>query len=142
MNIVRTAMLLAFMTALFMGVGLLIGGKGGMMIALLIAIAMNFFSYWNSDRMVLSMYGAKEVELGPDVNLFTFGRDAQSDIVVGDKMASRQHARIVRHQGQFWMVDMGSTNGIEYQGGRVDRRPIAEGDVYRICDHEIVFTYR
>ena len=62
MNILRTAMLLAFMTALFMGVGLLIGGKGGMMIALLVAIAMNFFSYWNSDRMVLSMYGAKEVD--------------------------------------------------------------------------------
>ena len=62
MNIVRTAMLLAAMTALFMGVGLLIGGKGGMMIALLVAIAINFFSYWNSDRMVLSMYGAKEVD--------------------------------------------------------------------------------
>lgn len=62
MNIVRTAMLLAVMTALFMGVGLLIGGKGGMIIALLVAIAMNFFSYWNSDRMVLSMYGAKEVD--------------------------------------------------------------------------------
>ncbi|WP_411036253.1 zinc metalloprotease HtpX [Shinella sp. BYT-45] len=62
MNIVRTAMLLAVMTALFMGVGLLIGGRSGMMIALLVAIAMNFFSYWNSDRMVLSMYGAKEVD--------------------------------------------------------------------------------
>ncbi|MFT4160033.1 zinc metalloprotease HtpX [Shinella sp.] len=62
MNLVRTAMLLAVMTALFMGVGLLIGGKSGMMIALVVAIAMNFFSYWNSDRMVLSMYGAKEVD--------------------------------------------------------------------------------
>jgi heat shock protein HtpX len=62
MNLVRTAMLLAVMTALFMGVGLLIGGKSGMMIALAVAIAMNFFSYWNSDRMVLSMYGAKEVD--------------------------------------------------------------------------------
>ncbi len=62
MNIVRTAMLLAVMTALFMGVGLLIGGKGGMMIALVVAIGMNVFSYWNSDRMVLSMYGAKEVD--------------------------------------------------------------------------------
>lgn len=62
MNIVRTAMLLAAMTALFMGVGLLIGGKGGMMIALVVAIGMNVFSYWNSDRMVLSMYGAKEVD--------------------------------------------------------------------------------
>jgi heat shock protein HtpX len=62
MNLVRTAMLLAVMTALFMGVGLLIGGRGGMMIALLIAVALNFFSYWNSDKMVLSMYGAKEVD--------------------------------------------------------------------------------
>ncbi|HUH48700.1 MAG TPA: protease HtpX, partial [Mycoplana sp.] len=62
MNLVRTAMLLAFMTALFMTVGFLIGGKGGMMIALVIAAAMNLFSYWNSDKMVLSMYGAREVD--------------------------------------------------------------------------------
>ena len=55
---------------------------------------------------------------------------------------SRQHARVVRHQGQYWMVDMGSTNGIEFQGQRVDRRPIGEGDVFRICDHDVVFTYR
>ncbi|MDX3928391.1 MAG: zinc metalloprotease HtpX [Shinella sp.] len=62
MNMIRTAMLLAFMTALFMAVGFLIGGRGGMMIALVVAAAMNFFSYWNSDRMVLSMYGAQEVD--------------------------------------------------------------------------------
>lgn len=43
MNMMRTAMLLAFMTALFMGVGFLIGGKGGMMIALVIAAGMNIF---------------------------------------------------------------------------------------------------
>ncbi|MDR6755871.1 heat shock protein HtpX [Mycoplana sp. BE70] len=62
MNLVRTAMLLAFMTALFMGVGFLIGGTSGMMIALAIAAATNLFSYWNADKMVLSMYGAKEVD--------------------------------------------------------------------------------
>jgi heat shock protein HtpX len=62
MNLMRTAMLLAFMTALFMGVGFLIGGKGGMMIAFLIAAGMNVFSYWNSDRMVLSAYRAQEVD--------------------------------------------------------------------------------
>ncbi|WP_047453800.1 zinc metalloprotease HtpX [Rhizobium rhizogenes] len=62
MNIMRTAMLLAFMTALFMGVGYLIGGQSGMMIALVVAAGMNFFSYWNSDRMVLSTYGAQEVD--------------------------------------------------------------------------------
>ncbi|MBP2551247.1 heat shock protein HtpX [Neorhizobium galegae] len=62
MNMIRTAMLLAFMTALFMGVGFLIGGRGGMMIALLIAAGMNLFSYWNSDKMVLSAYRAQEVD--------------------------------------------------------------------------------
>lgn len=62
MNLMRTAMLLAFMTALFMGVGYLIGGQSGMMIALVMAAGMNFFSYWNSDRMVLSSYHAQEVD--------------------------------------------------------------------------------
>jgi heat shock protein HtpX len=62
MNVMRTAMLLAFMTALFMGVGFLIGGTGGMMIALVMAVGMNLFSYWNSDKMVLSMHHAVEVD--------------------------------------------------------------------------------
>jgi heat shock protein HtpX len=62
MNIMRTAMLLAFMTALFMGVGYLIGGSGGMMIAFLIAGGMNLFSYWNADKMVLRMHHAVEVD--------------------------------------------------------------------------------
>ena len=62
MNLVRTAMLIALMTALFMGVGYMIGGTGGMMIALVIAAAMNLFSYWNSDKMVLRMHNAVEVD--------------------------------------------------------------------------------
>ena len=62
MNYFRTAMLLAGLTALFMGVGYLFGGAGGAMVALLIAAAMNLFTYWNSDRMVLSTYGAQEVD--------------------------------------------------------------------------------
>jgi heat shock protein HtpX len=62
MSYFRTALLLAGLTALFMGVGFLIGGKGGAMIALVVAAAMNLFTYWNSDRMVLSMYGAHEVD--------------------------------------------------------------------------------
>ena len=62
MNTIRTAMLLAAMTALFMGVGYLIGGSGGMTIAFLIAAAMNLFSYWNADKMVLRMHHAVEVD--------------------------------------------------------------------------------
>ncbi|MBH0237249.1 zinc metalloprotease HtpX [Methylobrevis albus] len=62
MNVVKTGILLAGMTALFMGVGFMIGGQGGMMVALAVAAAMNLFSYWNSDRMVLSMHGARQVD--------------------------------------------------------------------------------
>ncbi len=62
MNYFRTALLLAGLTALFMGIGYWIGGASGAMIALLIAAVTNLFTYWNSDRMVLSMYGAHEVD--------------------------------------------------------------------------------
>ncbi len=62
MSYFRTAILLAALTALFMGIGFLIGGQSGMIIALLIAGGMNLFAYWNSDKMVLRMYGAHEVD--------------------------------------------------------------------------------
>jgi heat shock protein HtpX len=75
MNFARTAMLLAFMTALFMGVGFLIGGRGGMMIALVVAAGMNVFSWWNSDRMVLSAYDAQELDERNAPELFGMIRD-------------------------------------------------------------------
>jgi heat shock protein HtpX len=62
MNFLRTAILLAGLTALFMGVGYLIGGQTGALIALLVAGAMNFFAYWNSDRMALAAHDAREVD--------------------------------------------------------------------------------
>lgn len=62
MNHVKTAMLIAGMTALFMGVGFLIGGGRGMAVAFVIAAAMNLFSYWNADKMVLRMHHAREVD--------------------------------------------------------------------------------
>jgi heat shock protein HtpX len=62
MNYLKTAILLAGLTGLFMGVGYLIGGASGAVIALLVAAATNLIAYWNSDRMVLSMYGAHEVD--------------------------------------------------------------------------------
>ncbi|WP_425987703.1 zinc metalloprotease HtpX [Afipia sp. DC4300-2b1] len=62
MSYFKTAVLLAGLTALFMGVGYLIGGAGGAVVALVIAAATNMFAYWNSDRMVLSMHGAQEVD--------------------------------------------------------------------------------
>ncbi len=60
-NYVRTALLLAALTALFMGIGFLLGGVGGMLIALAVAAAMNLFAWWNSGDMVLRYYKAREV---------------------------------------------------------------------------------
>ena len=62
MNYLRTAILLAGLTALFMGVGYLIGGGSGALIALLIAAGMNLASYWNADKLVLAMHEAREVD--------------------------------------------------------------------------------
>jgi heat shock protein HtpX len=66
MNPIKTFILLAGMTALFMLLGGMIGGVGGMMIAFVLAAGMNLFAYWNSDKMVLKAYRAEEV--GPDVS--------------------------------------------------------------------------
>ena len=62
MNYARTAILLAGLTGLFMAVGYLIGGDSGALIALIIAAGTNLFSYWNADKLVLSMHGAQEVD--------------------------------------------------------------------------------
>ena len=59
-NQIRTTVLLAIMTVVIMMVGKMIGGTGGMMIALIFAGGMNFFSYWYSDKIVLKMYKARE----------------------------------------------------------------------------------
>jgi len=64
MNIAKTGILLAGLTGLFLVCGFLLGGESGMLIALAVAVAMNAFAYWNSDKLALSIYRAREV--GPD----------------------------------------------------------------------------
>src|SRR3989344_736439 len=59
MPFIRTAMLIGFLTALFLGVGYLIGGASGIVIAFVLALLMNAVSYWFSDKIVLAIYGAK-----------------------------------------------------------------------------------
>jgi heat shock protein HtpX len=71
MNYVKSAMLLAALTALVLFLGQMIGGQSGLMIALLMAIVMNFGSFWFSDKIVLSMYGAREVTERDTPELFS-----------------------------------------------------------------------
>src|SRR6185295_11549792 len=62
MNVLKTGMLLATLTALFMGVGYLVGGSAGAFMAFLVAAGMNLFSYWNADKLVLRLHQAQEVD--------------------------------------------------------------------------------
>ena len=61
-NLVRTGILMAALTAIFLAAGYLIAGQSGMVIAFVFALGTNLFAYWNSDKAVLSMYGAQEVD--------------------------------------------------------------------------------
>ena len=64
MNYARTALLMAAITGLFLALGWVFGGQQGMVMAFVFALAMNFFSYWFSDKLVLRMYGAREIGEG------------------------------------------------------------------------------
>ena len=61
-NLMKTAILMAAITALFMLIGRWMGGQAGMLLALVVALGMNVFSYWFSDKIVLKMYHAREVD--------------------------------------------------------------------------------
>jgi heat shock protein HtpX len=75
MNGFRTTILLAALTALVVWIGQMFGGTNGAVLALVIAGAMNFFSYWFSDKIVLRMYGAQEISQSDDPELFSIVRE-------------------------------------------------------------------
>lgn len=79
MNWLKTVMLLAALTALFMGLGYTLGGSGGAMMALVLAAGMNLFTFWNADKIVLRMHGAREVD----------GRTAPELVGVVHRLAAR-----------------------------------------------------
>jgi neural Wiskott-Aldrich syndrome protein len=88
-----------------------------------------------------AIYSGQRIPVNKD--RFIIGRGKQSsDMTIKDPNVSRQHAMVEFLNGQYYMVDMGSTNGVEYNGQRIARKAIAEGDLFRICDHEVRFSYR
>src|SRR6056297_3344087 len=70
-NSLRTVFLMTLAAVLFMLVGQVLGGSTGLVIAFIVAMGMNFFSYWKSDKMVLRMYKAQEVDRNSHPKLFT-----------------------------------------------------------------------
>src|SRR5918995_3495435 len=75
MNGFRTTILLAALTALVVWIGHMFGGPNGAVLALIMAGGMNFFSYWFSDKIVLKMYGAQEVNANDDPELHGIVQD-------------------------------------------------------------------
>ena len=82
MNWFRTMLLLAALTALFMALGYSIGGSGGAIIAFLVALAMNLFTYWNADKIVLRMHDAREVDArsAPQIHAMVAALAARSEL--------------------------------------------------------------
>jgi hypothetical protein len=74
---------------------------------------------------------------------FIIGRGSKtSDLAIKDGNISRKHAAVIRRNGTFYIKDLGSTNGIDYKGMRIDNKRIDEGDIFHLCDYELRFSYR
>jgi pSer/pThr/pTyr-binding forkhead associated (FHA) protein len=87
--------------------------------------------------------GFHDQEIAITKDAFVIGRkQAGSDLVIKDGNISRHHAVILRRDGVHYLKDLGSTNGVTFQGERVQLKRIEEGDLFRICDYELRFSYR
>mgnify|MGYP006200358033 FL=1 len=87
------------------------------------------------------IYGGNRYPIVKDQ--FIIGRGSKtSDLAIKDGNISRKHAAVIRRNGTYYIKDLGSTNGIDYKGMRIDNKRIDEGDIFHICDYELRFTYR
>ncbi len=78
-----------------------------------------------------------------DKDQFIIGRGSKSaDLAIRDGNISRKHAAVIRRNGAYYIKDLGSTNGIDYKGMRIDNKRIDEGDIFLLCDYAIQFTYQ
>lgn len=126
-NVLRTTVLLAALTALLLVIGGAIGGSQGLFIAFVFALLMNFASYWFSDKIVLSMYGAREVSLNdaPDLyrlvqrlaqragipmpRVYIIPSDAPNAFATG---RNPQHGAVAVTEGSLRMLDTDELAGV------------------------------
>jgi heat shock protein HtpX len=144
-NQIRTTILLAVMTALILWVGQLLGGRQGMIIALIFAAGMNFFSYWYSDKLVLKMYRASEVtpnqapelyemvqrltqQAGlPMPKLYIIPQDAPNAFATG---RNPEHAVVAVTEGLLKIMDRDEVTGVlAHELAHVNNRDILIGSI-------------
>ncbi|HJX54980.1 MAG TPA: FHA domain-containing protein [Polyangia bacterium] len=78
-----------------------------------------------------------------DKEQFIIGRGTKSsDLPIRDGNISRKHAAVIRRNGEYYIKDLGSTNGIDFKGERIEGKKIEEGDVFSICEYQLKFTFR
>jgi hypothetical protein len=78
-----------------------------------------------------------------DKEKFIIGRGSQqTDLTIRDGNISRKHCAVIYRGGQYFIKDLDSTNGIEYNGKRIEHKRVEEGDTFYLCDYELRFTYR
>lgn len=78
-----------------------------------------------------------------DSDKFVIGRGSQhTDLTIRDGNISRKHCAIIHRNGNYYIKDLDSTNGIEFRGNRIESKRIEEGDVFYLCDYELRFTYQ
>jgi heat shock protein HtpX len=126
-NLIKTGVLLAALTSLVVLIGGAVGGQQGMLIAFVFAIAMNFGSYWFSDRIVLSMYGAQPIEEAQAPDLYRIIRRLTTKagiplprvyLIRGDTPnafatgRSPQHAAVAVTEGVMRMLDDEELEGV------------------------------
>ncbi len=78
-----------------------------------------------------------------DKDKFVIGRGSQmTDLTIRDGNISRKHCVVMFRSGNYYIKDLDSTNGIEFNGKRIDQKRVEEGDTYYLCDYELRFTFR
>ncbi len=78
-----------------------------------------------------------------DSDKFVIGRGSQqTDLTIRDGNISRKHCAVIHRNGNYYIKDLDSTNGIEYRGNRIESKRIEDGDTFYLCDYELRFTYQ
>ena len=145
MKVFKTVLLLSVLTVLFVFIGNLIGGRQGMLIALIFAFVMNFFAYWFSDKMVLAMYRAKPITEGDNPRLYRIVRSIATKgsipmpkvyvIPVDTPNAfatgrNPQHAAVAATEGILRLLDDNELEGvIAHEVAHVRNRDILIGTI-------------
>jgi pSer/pThr/pTyr-binding forkhead associated (FHA) protein len=93
------------------------------------------------EKQLFVVYEGEEFVVNKDE--FFIGRGQKvCDLVVRDTNVSRQHAKVMRHNGAWWMLDNQSLNGVEFRGAKLQQKRIEDGDVFTVCGHPLQFSFR